>query len=156
MSTKVTSGTPKASHQRTNRAALRLASMSRVPARCSGWLATMPDRPSVDAGEGGDERGRVAGPQLEEVAVVDHVGDQLAHVVGQVGAARHDAQRRGSTDGRRDRKPTRTGGSSETFGGQEREHVGDEGEGLVLVGRDEVGDAAAPGERRRRRRARPR
>ena len=47
-STKVSTGTLKASQVRTNRAAFSLASMSSVPAKCSGWLATTPtDRPST-------------------------------------------------------------------------------------------------------------
>ncbi len=41
-STKVITGTLKASQVRTNRAAFSLASMSRQPANCIGWLATMP------------------------------------------------------------------------------------------------------------------
>ena len=46
-STNVTSGMLKQSQNRTNRAALIEASMSRQPARWAGWLATMPTgRPS--------------------------------------------------------------------------------------------------------------
>src|SRR5438093_1228348 len=41
-STKVTSGTLKQSQKRTKRAAFTEAAMSRQPARCAGWLATMP------------------------------------------------------------------------------------------------------------------
>jgi hypothetical protein len=46
-STNVTIGMLNASQNRTNRAALIEASMSRQPARCIGWFATMPvERPS--------------------------------------------------------------------------------------------------------------
>ena len=41
-SSKVTSGTLKQSQNRTNRAPLSDALMSRQPARWAGWLATMP------------------------------------------------------------------------------------------------------------------
>ncbi len=41
-STNVTSGMLKQSQNRTNRAAFTEALMSRHPARCAGWLATMP------------------------------------------------------------------------------------------------------------------
>ena len=41
-SSNVTSGMLNASQKRTNRAPLTDASMSSVPARCAGWLATMP------------------------------------------------------------------------------------------------------------------
>ncbi|MNJ51884.1 hypothetical protein D3C77_471990 [compost metagenome] len=41
-STNVTSGMWKASQKRTNRAALRLLSMSSTPARVWGWLPTIP------------------------------------------------------------------------------------------------------------------
>ena len=41
-STKVSTGMLFASHRRTKRAAFSEASMSRVPARCEGWLAMMP------------------------------------------------------------------------------------------------------------------
>jgi hypothetical protein len=45
-STNVTSGMLKQSQNRTKRAALTDASMSRQPARCLGWLATTPtERP---------------------------------------------------------------------------------------------------------------
>ena len=47
-STKVRIGTLYASQVRTNRAAFSDASMSRVPARCAGWLPTTPtDAPST-------------------------------------------------------------------------------------------------------------
>ena len=41
-STKVSTGMLKQSQVRTNRAAFSEASMSRVPAKCMGWLATTP------------------------------------------------------------------------------------------------------------------
>ena len=41
-STKVSTGMLKASQVRTKRAAFSEASMSRVPANCIGWLATIP------------------------------------------------------------------------------------------------------------------
>jgi hypothetical protein len=39
------------------------------------------DWTSAKARQAGDEVRRVAGPQLEEAALVDHIGDDVAHVV---------------------------------------------------------------------------
>ena len=66
VSTNVRIGRLKASHHATNRAALRDASMSSVPARCWGWFATTPKgRPSSAAQRGHEVRG-VLRPELEE------------------------------------------------------------------------------------------
>src|SRR5206468_9628660 len=82
-STNVTSGMLKQSQKRTKRAALTEASMSRTPARKAGWFATMPiERPPRRAKPHRMFRERLL--HLEEVAVVDHCRDHLAHVVGLV------------------------------------------------------------------------
>ena len=71
----------KASHSATKRAAFWDAGMSSVPARASGWLATMPTgRPSIGR-ERGDDVGRPALAHLEQAVVVDDRRGDLAHVV---------------------------------------------------------------------------
>ena len=72
-----------------NRAAFRDASMSMVPARCTGWFATTPIGPPVERRERGDEVRRVPGAQLEEGAGVGDVVDHHAHVVGGVRSVRN-------------------------------------------------------------------
>ena len=103
------------------------------------------DRPAVDAGERGDDRRGVAGPQLEQVAVVDDVGDELAHVVGLVRRRPARSPRPGSRAGRRGRSSATTGGSSATLAGRNDSTSATRRQGLVLVGGDQVGDAAAAG-----------
>ena len=75
----------KQSQKRTKRAALREASESSTPASTIGWLATMPTvRPSMRREAGDDVLGeRVL--DLEEVALVHDLQDQLLDVVGLVG-----------------------------------------------------------------------
>jgi hypothetical protein len=60
-----------ASQVRTKRAAFSEASMSRQPANCIGWLATMPDRWPLDAAEADDDVRREQRLHLEELAVVE-------------------------------------------------------------------------------------
>jgi hypothetical protein len=70
--------------------------MSRQPASTSGWLATMPTRRlAVHAREADHDVLGVVGLQLEEVAVVDHLDDQLLDVVGLVRVVRHQGVERG-------------------------------------------------------------
>src|SRR5580692_5243510 len=77
-STKVTMGMLKASQNRTNRAALREASLSSTPASTIGWLATKPTvRPAM--------RPKPVTMFLAKVALVDDLQDQFLHVVGLVG-----------------------------------------------------------------------
>jgi hypothetical protein len=70
-STKVRIGTLKASHVRTNRAAFSEASMSRQPANCMGWLATMPTDGRRPGAKPTTMFGREQRVDLEELAVVD-------------------------------------------------------------------------------------
>ena len=64
--------------------------MSSVPARTWGWLPTRPDDVAVDAREAADDVHRPQLVDLEEVAVVDDLGDDLLHVVGLVGRVRDE------------------------------------------------------------------
>ena len=82
MSTRLNSGMLNESQNRTNRAAFCDAAMSSVPARIRGWFATTPtERPPI-------RQSPVTiwpahrGPQLAELAVVDHRADHVPHVVG--------------------------------------------------------------------------
>ena len=115
-STKVSTGTLKASQVRTNRAAFSLASMSRVPANCIGWLATTPtERPSTRP-KPTRMLGAHSGLHLEELAVVDDGLDDVVHVVGLVGAVRDDRVERevlvGGLELGRVRSAPKTGASS--------------------------------------------
>ena len=83
-STNVSTGMLKASHVRTKRAAFSAALMSSVPAMASGWLATMPTGRPLDVAEPDDHVGREQRLDLEEVALVEHRGDDRLHVVGLV------------------------------------------------------------------------
>ena len=49
------SGMLNASQKRTKRAPFTEALMSSVPARCAGWLATMPTGPAAEPGEADDD-----------------------------------------------------------------------------------------------------
>ena len=60
-----------ASQNRTKRAPLTDASMSSVPARCAGWLATMPTAPAAEPREADDDVPRVVACTSRNVAVVD-------------------------------------------------------------------------------------
>ena len=74
-------GMLKQSQVRTNRAAFSEALMSRHPANCVGWLATMPTgRPSTRP-KPDDDVHRISGLDLEELVVVEDAGDHLVHVV---------------------------------------------------------------------------
>jgi hypothetical protein len=63
-------------------------SMSRQPAITIGWLATMPTDAALDAAEAARRCCRPSAEDLEELAVVEHRLDDLAHVVGLVGRRR--------------------------------------------------------------------
>ena len=65
--------------------------MSRQPARCAGWFATMP---TAEPAEADDEVPRERGVHLEEVAVVEHRADDVQHVVGPVGLRGHEGLER--------------------------------------------------------------
>ena len=80
----------KASQVRTKRAAFSAASMSRQPAKWVGWLATNPTEAPLDAAEGADDVLGALGLDLEELAVVGHGGDHVAHVVGGARRVRDD------------------------------------------------------------------
>ncbi len=60
-----------ASQKRTNRAAFTEASMSSMPARCAGWLATMPTERAAEPREADDDVAGEVAVHFEEVAVVD-------------------------------------------------------------------------------------
>src|SRR4029079_10229117 len=90
----------KESQKRTNRAALREASLSSTPASTIGWVATKPtalpamrpqpvavvlgDRAAGDAAKAGDDVLGERRADLEEVALVRDFEDQLLDVVGLV------------------------------------------------------------------------
>jgi hypothetical protein len=59
---------------------LRCSDVER-PRPLAGLVREHSDRTSAKARQTGDEVRGVAGPQLEEAALVDHVGDDVAHVV---------------------------------------------------------------------------
>ena len=61
--------------------------MSSTPARCAGWLPTMPTDAPAEPRESNDDVARVALVHLEEPAVVDDELDDLAHVVRLVAAS---------------------------------------------------------------------
>src|SRR4030065_86553 len=88
-STKVTSGMLKQSQKRTKRAAFTEALMSRHPARCAGWLATIPPGRPRGRAKADDDVRREARLDLEEVPVVEHRLDDRLHVVGPVRLVRH-------------------------------------------------------------------
>ena len=80
----------KASQKRTKRAPFIEASMSSTPASARGWLPTTPigrpfsrEKPTIDVL-------RVVPVHLEELAVVDDVADDVAHVVWLVRVVRDD------------------------------------------------------------------
>src|ERR1700710_182418 len=80
-STNVTTGMLKASQKRTKRAALMLLLMSRQPASTSGWVGPVPPALAVEPREADEDVLRAVGLQLEEIAVVHDLEDQLLHVV---------------------------------------------------------------------------
>ena len=61
--------------------------MSRVPAMAWGWLASTPTGWPADAHQRRHQLRRPRRPQLEELAVVGHRGDDLADVVAPVAVA---------------------------------------------------------------------
>ena len=103
-SSSVTIGMLKASHICTKRAAFSDASMSSTPARDCGWLATMPTTwPSSRA----SAQMMLRGPalvDLQVVAVVDDLLDDLAHVVRAVAVGRDQVQQRRRRAGRPGRR----------------------------------------------------
>ena len=80
-STNVTSEMLNASHVRTNRAAFSDASMSSEPASTLRLVADDADHVTVDAREAAHDVHRPVREHLEEVAVVDDLGDDVLHVV---------------------------------------------------------------------------
>ena len=153
--------------------------MSSVPARCCGWLATMPTvRPSSRPSAGDDVR-RVRGAQLEAAVLVEHVVDDVrarrttrSRRAGTADAARAQSRSTGSSHAHD--AAGRRGGSTAGTRGASTSDLGV----VLVVGTTSVGDAAAavvhagaaeravvdvdPGERaarcrgRSRRRTRPR
>src|SRR5688572_4980544 len=90
-STNVTIGMLNASQKRTNRAALRDASMSSTPASTMGWLATMPTvEPSSRTNPVRNVLAELRA-DLEEVAFVGDLLDQFLHVIGFVRIVRDEA-----------------------------------------------------------------
>src|SRR5215469_8402111 len=81
-STNVKIGMLNASQVRTNRAAFSLASMSRQPARCIGWLATTP---AGAPPEPDHDVLREPFVDLAEAVLVEHGLDDPVDVVGLVG-----------------------------------------------------------------------
>ena len=117
-STKVNTGMLNASQKRTKRAALMLLLMSRQPASTSGWFATMPTACAVHAAEADHDVLRVVGLQLEEVAVVDGLDDQLLDVVGLVRVVGHQRVERQVDAGRPGRSTAAIGAFSRLFSGR--------------------------------------
>ena len=142
VSTNVTIGRLNASHHATNRAALRDASMSSVPARCCGWFATMPTGRPSSVAEPVTRFGAYCGAQLEERVGVDDVVDDGAHVV-----------RRGrpvGDRGRRDRRTADRGGSSRRRSAADRRDGGRGG--TTRMSRERVARGVLVGDDERRRR----
>jgi hypothetical protein len=79
----------KASQKRTKRAALIELLMSRQPGQHQRVVGDDAHRLAFHAGEADHDVLGVLGLQLEEVAVVHRLGDQLLHVVGLVRVVRH-------------------------------------------------------------------
>ena len=78
------------------------------------------DDPAVDAGEAAGDRHGPVGVDLEVVAVVDHRGDDLLHVVGLVGRGRHQVDQLGRARGRGRRPCTDRRRLLQVVGGEER------------------------------------
>ena len=115
--------------------------MSSVPARCAGWLATMPtDRPA-EAHEADQDVGRVVLVHLEEVAVVGHALHQRVHVVGLVGRFRDQRVERVvlAIDGIAGVEARRR---IEVVRRQERQQLAHQRDRLAIAGHGEVRDAA--------------
>src|ERR1700737_4446257 len=89
-STNVTIGMLKQSQNRTKRAAFRELSMSRQPASPHRLVGNDADRRAFHPGEADQDVAREIRLDLEEIAVVNDLLDQLLHVVGLVRAARHE------------------------------------------------------------------
>ena len=73
-----------ASQVRTNRAAFSEASMSRQPGQVHRLVGHHADGRALHPAEADHDIRREPGVDLEELAVVEHVGDHLVHVVGLV------------------------------------------------------------------------
>ena len=71
-----------ASQKRTNRARLLRRGDVQGAGEDPGLVGHDPDREPPIRHEARDDLAGPAGPQLEELAVVDHVADDVAHVVG--------------------------------------------------------------------------
>ena len=100
-SSNVTSGMLNASQNRTKRAPLTDASMSSVPARCAGWLATMPTgRPPSRAKPTMMFRAKCACTSRKSPSSATDV-NQVEHVVGLVRRRRARADRAPRPRGRR-------------------------------------------------------
>ncbi len=100
------------------------------------------DGRALHAREADDDVAGEARLQLEEIALVDHLGDQLLHVVGLVGAGRDQRVERrldavGRVPGRPHRRLLAVGG------GQEIDEAAQLQERLDIVLEREVGDARA-------------
>ena len=83
-----------------------------------GLVADDADRVPVDAGEAGHDVAGPVGEDLEEVAVVDDLGDDLLHVVGLVGAVGDQVDERRGRSARRSSSGAKYGGSSRLFDGR--------------------------------------
>ena len=146
-----------ASHHATNRAALRDASMSSVPARCIGWFATMPTaRPSsVRSRSRGSARSAARSSRSESASSTSST--TIAHVVrrGRAFRDRRGGDRRTAAIGRRRRSRARRIG--EVVVGEIRQSSATSASRATTSSRDdERGDAGAAVVHRRCRRARSR
>ena len=142
-SSNVISGMLNASQKRTNRAPLTDASMSSTPARCAGWLATMPDRSAAQPREADDEVAREVLVHLEKLSVVCDRMDQVEHVVGLVRRRRHEPIERRIFAIERVGSSARSGGGSRLLLGRNPSSSRISAQARAVVVDGEMRDAAA-------------
>ena len=106
-----------------------------------GLVADDPDAVAVQAREPADDVARVVLVDLEELAVVDDVADDVAHVVGLVRAVGDDVVQLRVLSAAGRRWAGTRGGVSRLFWGRKRQQVARVLEAGVLVVGGEVGDA---------------